>query len=323
VSELVVDGYNIAYAWPELAPLIKAGQVEEARRRLVGMLGEYAAASGERVTVVFDAHGRARDHGGGESIDGVTVIFGSSAQTADHVIERRVSVAAQRGDARGVTVATGDRLQREMVMAMGAAVMSAEALRREVLGVKAHVDEHGARRRREAGFANRLEDGLDPQVRRRLEELRRAPPHGGKGGNDQPLRGDAATNQPARSSVDTRLTRAGGISYLHIPAVDVSEAANFYEAVFDWKIRGRDTARPSFDDATGHVSGAWMTGRAVSREAGLLPYIYVDNIADTVQKIEQHGGEIVVAPRAEGNLWVATFRDPAGNVLGLWHEDPR
>jgi predicted RNA-binding protein with PIN domain len=175
VNELIVDGYNIIHAWPELAPIVRSGNVEEARRRLIAMLGEYAAASGEHVIVVFDAHGRARDRGAGERIDGITVVFGSSAQTADHVIERHVAIAAQRGDARSVTVATGDRLQRELVMAMGASVLGAEPLRMLVLGVKADVDEHRARRQREARFASRLEDRLDPHVRRRLEELRRQP----------------------------------------------------------------------------------------------------------------------------------------------------
>ncbi len=173
MNELVVDGYNIAHAWPELSALIKRGQVEETRHRLIRMLGEYAAASGERVTVVFDAHSRAHRHGAGESVDGVTVLFGSSAQTADHVIERRVSLASRRGDARTVTVATGDRLQREMVMSMGGAVVGPEALRQMVMGVKADVDDQGARRRREARSANRLEDRLDPEVRRRLDDLRR------------------------------------------------------------------------------------------------------------------------------------------------------
>ncbi len=175
MNELIVDGYNIIHAWPELAPIVRSGNVEEARRRLIAMLGEYAAASGERVTVVFDAHGRTRDRGAGERIDGITVVFGSSAQTADHVIERRVAIAAQRGEARSVTVATGDRLQRELVMAMGASVIGAEALRMLVLGVKADVDEHRARRLREARFASRLEDRLDPHLRRRLNELRRSP----------------------------------------------------------------------------------------------------------------------------------------------------
>jgi hypothetical protein len=175
VNELIVDGYNVIHAWPELAPIIKGGHAEEARRRLTVMLGEYAAATGERVTVVFDAHGRARDHGPGETVDGVTVIFGSKAQTADHVIERRVSVAKHRGDAGLVTVATGDRLQRDLVMGMGGAVIGAEALRQVVLAAHAATGAHSARRRREAGFANRLEDRLDAATRQQLDRLRR--PH--------------------------------------------------------------------------------------------------------------------------------------------------
>lgn len=175
MNELIVDGYNVIHAWPELSPIIKGGHAEEARHRLVLMLGEYAAATGERVTVVFDAHGRARDHGVGETVDGVTVLFGSKGQSADHVIERRVSIASQRGDAIRVTVATADRLQRDLVMAMGAAVIGTESLRQLVLGARAETGEHGARRRREARFANRLEDRLDAASRKQLEGLRRPP----------------------------------------------------------------------------------------------------------------------------------------------------
>ncbi|MBJ7593656.1 MAG: NYN domain-containing protein [Candidatus Dormibacteraeota bacterium] len=173
MAELIVDGYNIVHAWPELAPLIKSGQAEEARRRLIDMLAGYSAATGEHVTVVFDAHGRARNHGAGEQIDGVTVVFGSKGQTADHVIERRVSIASHRGDARSVTVATGDRLQRDLVMAMGASVIGPEALRQLVRGAQADMDRHNSRRGSESSFANRLEGRIDPEVRRRLERLRR------------------------------------------------------------------------------------------------------------------------------------------------------
>ncbi|HSP65984.1 MAG TPA: NYN domain-containing protein [Candidatus Deferrimicrobium sp.] len=176
VPELIVDGYNIVHAWPELSPLIRSGRGEEARRRLIATLAGYAAASGDRVTVVFDAHGRARDDGAGESIDGVTVVFGSSVQTADHVIERRVAIASARGDAGSVTVATGDRLQRDMVMAMGASVIGAEALRQQVLGAEAEMSEQNATRRRQARFANRLEDRIDPNVRTQLDRLRRPAP---------------------------------------------------------------------------------------------------------------------------------------------------
>jgi predicted enzyme related to lactoylglutathione lyase len=122
------------------------------------------------------------------------------------------------------------------------------------------------------------------------------------------------------SGVDARLSRPGGISYLHIPAVDVRQAASFYELVFGWRVHGHDTGRPGFDDGTGHVSGAWTTDQAISRKPGLLPYIYVERIDDVVERIEANGGEIVAAPYPEGNLLVATFRDPAGNIMGIWQE---
>ena len=125
------------------------------------------------------------------------------------------------------------------------------------------------------------------------------------------------------TGVETRLARPGGISYLHIPPIDVRRSAAFYEQVFGWKIRGRETDHPGFDDGTGHVSGAWVTDQAISREPGLLPYIYVKRIDDTIEQIEAQGGKMVKAPYPEGTLWVATFRDPAGNVLGLWQEGAR
>jgi predicted enzyme related to lactoylglutathione lyase len=123
--------------------------------------------------------------------------------------------------------------------------------------------------------------------------------------------------------VDSGLSRPGGISYLHIPATDVRRAATFYEKVFGWSIRGGDTDRPSFDDGTGHVSGAWMSALEIAAEPGLLPYIYVTHIDESVEAITAEGGEVLSGPRPEGNLWVATFRDSEGNAIGLWQEGPR
>jgi predicted enzyme related to lactoylglutathione lyase len=61
----------------------------------------------------------------------------------------------------------------------------------------------------------------------------------------------------------------------------------------------------------------------VSREPGLLPYIYVDDIDHVVERIVTQGGEVVKPPYPEGDLWVATFRDPAGNLIGVWQAGPR
>ena len=54
-----------------------------------------------------------------------------------------------------------------------------------------------------------------------------------------------------------------------------------------------------------------------------MPYIYVVEIDDTVARIVENGGKIIRPPYPEGDLWVATFQDPAGNVLGIWQFSPR
>jgi predicted enzyme related to lactoylglutathione lyase len=131
------------------------------------------------------------------------------------------------------------------------------------------------------------------------------------------------TQTATSTGVEGRLRRHGGLSYLHLPAVDVHQSAAFYEKVFGWNIRRRDNDYLGFDDGTGHVSGAWVTDLAISREPGLLPYIYVDHIDETLKQVVAEGGEVVTAPYPEGNLWAATFRDPAGNVIGVWQEGPR
>jgi predicted enzyme related to lactoylglutathione lyase len=122
------------------------------------------------------------------------------------------------------------------------------------------------------------------------------------------------------TGVDARLARHGGLSYLEIPAVDRRQSAAFYGQVLGWSIERRETGDPRFEDATGHLIGRWVTGRATSREPGLLAYFYVDDIDDAVGRVAAHGGEVVEAPYPEGNLWVAKVRDPAGNVIGLWQE---
>ncbi len=135
------------------------------------------------------------------------------------------------------------------------------------------------------------------------------------------------TDQPAAAdtgySVDTGLARPGAITYLHVPAADVRAAAAFYRDVFGWSINGLDSDRPSFDDASGLLSGAWISKHLVAAEPGLLPYIYVADIGATVAEIVAHGGATLTEPFAEGLLTVATFRDPAGNVIGIWHDTTR
>ena len=69
--------------------------------------------------------------------------------------------------------------------------------------------------------------------------------------------------------------------------------------------------------------GHFVADLPVAGEAGVRPYIFVERVDDTLEQVVAQGGEVVTAPYPEGDLWVATFRDPAGNVLGVWQRGPR
>jgi predicted enzyme related to lactoylglutathione lyase len=112
----------------------------------------------------------------------------------------------------------------------------------------------------------------------------------------------------------------GKICYLEMPAKDVGQSAAFYSQVFGWRIRQRGDGATAFDDATGEVSGAWVLGRPTWSEPGLLLYIMVDNIEATIQAVLAHGGVIVQPLGADAPEITARFRDPGGNVIGLYQE---
>jgi predicted enzyme related to lactoylglutathione lyase len=126
------------------------------------------------------------------------------------------------------------------------------------------------------------------------------------------------------SGADARpsVFRVGGVSYLRIPATDPPATAAFYAAVFDWRLGG-NAAEPSFEDGSGHVIGHFVADLPVAGEAGVRPYIFVERVDETLDKVVAHGGEVVTSPYPEGDLWVATYRDPVGNVLGVWQTGPR
>lgn len=116
---------------------------------------------------------------------------------------------------------------------------------------------------------------------------------------------------------DSRVFRPGGVSYLRIPAGDARVSAAFYEQVFGWSVDA-ERSNPRFEDGTGHVIGHFMTDLPVAGEAGVLPYVFVESVDEALARSLANGGEVVRSPYAEGNLRVATLRDPAGNVVGVW-----
>lgn len=117
---------------------------------------------------------------------------------------------------------------------------------------------------------------------------------------------------------DSPTMRNGKICYLQIPAIEVQVSITFYKTVFNWNIRTRSDGHLAFDDAVGAVSGSWVTGRPPSVEPGLLIYIYVESVEDTLVLILANGGKLVQPIGMDPGEITARFSDPAGNVLGLY-----
>lgn len=121
-----------------------------------------------------------------------------------------------------------------------------------------------------------------------------------------------------------QVNRVNGISYLQIPSPDPRASGAFYQEVFGWDLRGDPDGHLSFNDGTADVIGAFIRDLPVAGSAGLLPYVYVDDVEQALERVKANGGSVVKEPYweppdAEGGLRVATFKDVVGNVLGLWH----
>jgi predicted enzyme related to lactoylglutathione lyase len=114
--------------------------------------------------------------------------------------------------------------------------------------------------------------------------------------------------------------RTGKICYIELPALDVQRSAEFYRQVFGWNIRTRGDGATSFDDTVNEVSGAFVLGRSPASEAGLIVYIMVADAAAAVEAVRSAGGEITNPIDPEGHEIVAMFRDPAGNILGIYQQ---
>jgi hypothetical protein len=112
----------------------------------------------------------------------------------------------------------------------------------------------------------------------------------------------------------------GKICYIEIPAVDIQRSAEFYEKIFGWKTRRRGDGSLAFDDGVGEVSGTWVRGRPPMATPGLLIYVMVNSVAATIDAVIAHGGELVQAIGVDAPEITARFRDPAGNVMGLYQQ---
>ncbi len=125
---LLVDGYNIIFAWPELQSVAR-DNLDAARKMLLDILANYRAFRGGEIILVFDAYKVKGNPGSLEKTEGVYVAYTKEAQTADAYIERATYDLARQ---HRVRVATSDGPEQLIILGHGALRLSALQLRQEI-----------------------------------------------------------------------------------------------------------------------------------------------------------------------------------------------
>lgn len=164
---LLVDGYNIIFSWETLKKIAE-NSLEEARDKLIDILGDYQGYKKINLILVFDAH---KVKGGVGSIyryNDIFVVYTKEAETADNYIERTTTV--MRGKYK-VKVATSDGLEQVIIMSKGAIRISARELEEDVKLAKKHIREKINEIKPVKN--NMLIDNLDRETAAWLEKMRR------------------------------------------------------------------------------------------------------------------------------------------------------
>ena len=104
----------------------------------------------------------------------------------------------------------------------------------------------------------------------------------------------------------------GQLCYLQIPAVDITTSARFYKRVFGWRVA---PPQPGFEAPS--LIGQWVSDRPPSPDAGPVLWLYVHDVRRTLQDAECAGATRLEAPSADGPRLLASFTDPAGNLIGV------
>lgn len=163
---LLVDGYNIIFAWPELKALADSN-LDAARLKLQDVLCNYQGFKKCRVILVFDGYKVKGNPGEVIAYHNIHVVFTKEAETADQYIEK---VTQEIGRVHHVRVATSDRLEQVIILGKGAVRMSARDLKKEISETDDEI--HRQHLARIPSKKNRLFDGVDAELFQYLEDIR-------------------------------------------------------------------------------------------------------------------------------------------------------
>lgn len=167
---LLVDGYNVLGAWPELS---KDKPLADARDALIHRLHDYAGYSGQKVILVFDAWQSDRMQRSIEERGPLTIVFTQKGETADHYIERQCDEHARAVEIGRLElrVATSDNTEQTVVFGRGAIRISS----RELIYEMRQARQDGGKYIRPAVKSGRstVLEHLPEAVRSQIEKLRR------------------------------------------------------------------------------------------------------------------------------------------------------
>ena len=162
---LLVDGYNIIYAWPELKGFADEN-MDGARMKLTDTLSNYQGIRKCQIIVVFDAY---RVQGHPEEIidyNNIHIVYTREAQTADQYIEKFAHDNQKRYN---ITVATSDGLQQIIIRGAGCLLLSARELKAEIDRANERIKQEY--RGMQGSGRNYLMDGLSPKAKQQMKEL--------------------------------------------------------------------------------------------------------------------------------------------------------
>ena len=163
---LLVDGYNIIFAWEDLKELA-ASNIDGAREKLMDILCNYQGFKKCTLILVFDAYKVKGNPGSVETYNNIHVVYTKEAETADQYIEKTVH---EIGRKYRVTVATSDQLEQVIILGQGGRRMSARELLEDVIEVRQQIRETAREKR--SSEKNYLFDHLDEETAARMERIR-------------------------------------------------------------------------------------------------------------------------------------------------------
>lgn len=163
---LLVDGYNIIFAWEELKELADV-DLSSARSKLMDILTNYQGYKKNILILVFDAYKVEGNKGEVLDYGNIHVVYTKEAETADQYIERTVH---EIGHKYQVTVATSDALEQLIIMGQGAIRMSAQGLKEEIQA--ANIEIRGNYLNKHKNSKNYLFDHLPEDMVDYMEDVR-------------------------------------------------------------------------------------------------------------------------------------------------------